>query len=198
MRALLTALVAVGFALLGLSGGVTAEEPGGAPDAAAAPYRIDPVHSSVWFQIRHLGISTFYGRFNDVSGDFAVHDGGACSVVVRSDSVDTNHGERDGHLRGPDFLAAKEFPEISFRSASIENAPGDLLRVEGVLTLRGVSRRLSVWARREGAGRGPAGEKRVGVESTFTIRRADYGMEWRPDVLGDEITVTVALEGVAR
>lgn len=163
--------------------------------AAEGEYVIDPVHSTVHFRVLHFGASNYQGRFNDVSGTFGL-DGGKVSITVKADSVDTNNDQRDGHIRSPDFLSAKEFPEITFVADKVAKLDGGAYEASGTFTLRGVSKPLTVRMNHVGTGKGMKGETLVGLEGSFTIRRTDYGVSWRPDALGDEVTILVSLEGV--
>jgi len=171
-------------------------DPVAARESAAETFQIDPVHSVVLFRIKHLGVGYYHGRFNDISGTFGVGEGATASISVKADSVDTNNDKRDGHLKSPDFLSAKEFPEITFVAESLAKGEGDVVEAKGTLTLRGVSKPLSVPMTHVGTGKGMQGETRAGFEGTFTIKRADFGVSWGPQALGEEITITVAIEGV--
>jgi polyisoprenoid-binding protein YceI len=183
--------------LAGLVALASLHRPVAASAAAEGEYLIDPVHSTVHFRVLHFGASNFQGRFNDVSGTFSL-DGGKVSVTVKAGSVDTHNEQRDGHLRSPDFLSAKEFPEITFVADEVKEVDGGVYEAAGTFTLRGVSKPLTVRMNHVGTGKGMKGETLVGLEGSFTIRRTEYGVSWRPDVLGDEVTILVSLEGVKR
>lgn len=169
--------------------------PVAASAAAEGEYVVDPVHSTIHFRVLHFGASNYQGRFNDVSGTFSL-DGGKVSIAVKADSVDTNNDQRDGHIRSPDFLSAKEFPEITFVADKVTKLDGGVYEASGTFTLRGVSKPLTVRMNHVGTGKGMKGETLVGLEGSFTIRRTEYGVSWRPDALGDEVTILVSLEGV--
>ncbi|MEW6071195.1 MAG: YceI family protein [Planctomycetota bacterium] len=161
-------------------------------------YSIDAVHSSVIFRVSHLGISNFYGRFGDVAGTLVV-DGAdpaqsAVKVEIRADSIDTNNADRDKHVTSPDFLNAKQFPTLSFESTAVKrNAKGDL-ELTGQFTMHGVTKTITVEAVHVGHGtRGNFGY-RTGYETTFTVKRSDYGLGYALDMLGDEVAIIVSLE----
>ncbi len=176
------------------------------PVAAAAPaagtsYKIDPVHTSVVFRIKHAGVSYFYGRFNKVAGSFAFDKAdpkkAGFDVRIRADSVDTNDRKRDQHLKSPDFFNAKEFPTISFKSRSVESADSESLRVTGDLSLHGVTKSITVEMKHVGSTSGPRGAK-CGFEATFTISRSEFGITYGAGALGDDVTLMVGLEGDAQ
>jgi polyisoprenoid-binding protein YceI len=165
---------------------------------AAATWSGDTVHSHVLFKVKHLGVSSAHGRFNDFTVSVQAGDGGAdlsaVSFTVKADSVDTGAPKRDQHLRSPDFLNAKQFAEISFKSTAVEALDKDAFEVAGNLTLHGVTKPLTVKVVRVGSGKGMKGEDLAGYESTFTIKRSDFGMTNMVGPVGDEIEATVAVE----
>lgn len=161
-------------------------------------FSVDGVHSSILFRVKHLDISYFYGRFNDLSGEihWAPDHPLDTSVVftVNSGSVDTGHEGRDGHLRGPDFFAAKEFPTWSFRSTKIEELGEDRFAVTGELSLRGKTKELRFEMLKTGEGRSPKFGRKIGFEAKFTIQRTDFGIDYATGTVGDEVNVTVSIE----
>jgi len=169
-------------------------------EARSGSYTVDAVHSSAWFGVQHLGVSNFYGRFNDVDGEFVLDtaDPGACSVrlAIRADSVDTANAKRDAHVRSEDFLDAGKFPAMSFESDAVKAGADGALRVSGTLNLHGESHELSFDARVIGSADSPFGDHRCGVEARFTVKRSDYGMDGMLAMLGDEVSFVVSLEGV--
>jgi polyisoprenoid-binding protein YceI len=194
------------LAALPLLPGATAPEPTPQPAPAAvdeAPrFAIDTGHSTVMFKVQHLGLSNFYGVFNEFAGE-VVHDesdpaNSSIELVVQAESVDSRSGDRDKHLRNPDFFNAREFPEITFKSTSI-TAAGDGYEVTGDLTLRGVTKEITAQAEVVGAGETPFGDYRMGFEARFTIDADDFEMAYRrkmPDALGKDIEMLVSLETI--
>ena len=168
----------------------------------AGTYEIDPGHSTVLFHITHLDASRFWGRFNDFSGEFTVDpkDPSASKVlvVVKAESVDTHSNGRDQHLRSPDFVNAKEFPEIVFESKSVK-AAGKGLKIQGDLTLLGKTKTIDVEAEYIGTSEGERFGRRAGYEVRFTFDRKDFGMNFMSGGgLGDEVGVVVSLEGALK
>jgi polyisoprenoid-binding protein YceI len=173
----------------------------------AETYDVDAVHSAVIFKIQHFEISNFYGRFNDISGTFTIDDAdpAACrfEIEVKVASVDTNNADRDKHLRNEEIFAADKYPTIRFVSTKIKDIDGDEIEVEGELTMHGVTKPLSVELKRIGAGPGPMGGYRMGLETTFKVKRSDFGVGAAIDSvatgvkpLGDEVTLIIGIEAV--
>jgi polyisoprenoid-binding protein YceI len=170
-----------------------------APARAADTFKVDPVHSSLLFRIKHLNVGYIYGRFNAYSGTFAFdRDPAQCSLTfeVNIDSLDTANADRDKHLKGPDFFNVKEFPTASFKSKSVKALDEKIYEVSGDLTLRGVTQPVTVRLERIGTARGMRGEVRSGIETTFVIKRSDFGMKYGLQLLSDEVRITVAVEGI--
>ena len=167
----------------------------------AATYNIDPVHSSANFKIKHLDSSYVYGRFNDLKGtvNFDSANPAKSSVMIEIDpnTVDTKVEQRDNHLRSPDFLNVKEFPKMSFKSTAVKKVKNNLYNVKGNFTLHGVTKPITVDFTVVGENKkGMKTEIRGGGETTFKIKRSDYGMKFMPQVIGDEVTITLAVEGI--
>ena len=172
------------------------------PAAATETYQVDPVHSSAIFRIKHLGIAYVYGRLNDLSGTLKINDETPASSVVeiyaKTKDVDTFNSERDNHLRSPDFFHSKKFPMVSFKSKSFTRVSKDGYEVTGDLALLGVTRPLTVKVQRTGDGKDPWGGFRIGFETTFTIRRSDFGMNFMMGGVGDEVRIILSIEGIRK
>jgi polyisoprenoid-binding protein YceI len=165
---------------------------------AAGKFTVDPVHSSVIFRIEHEGVANFYGAFKEIEGSFTLGDDpsqASFDLSVKVNSVDTRNENRDKHLRTADFFNVAEFPFITFKSKSVEKA-GDKLKVTGDLTMHGVTRPITLEVKTWPAKDTEQGRK-AGVETIFTIKRSDFGMDTyvAEGRLGDEVTLMVACEG---
>ena len=165
-------------------------------------FNIDAVHSSVLYRIGHINVGHSWGRFNDLSGtinwDEANPSAGAIDFTIKSDSIDSGAGKRDEHLKSPDFLNAKQFPTITFKSEKIQPLDAKTFEVTGKLTLHGVSRPLVFKLERLGGGKSPYGDTRVGLASTFQIKRSDFEMKNMLDAVGDDVLLIVSVEGAHR
>ncbi len=165
---------------------------------ADGAYAIDAVHSSVVFKIKHNKVSDFYGRFNKIDGSFNVDpskpEAASVNVTIDIESVDSNNKDRDKHLRNPDFFSAKEFPTATFKSTGLKKV-GDTWELAGELNFHGVTKPITAKLEYGGAGKGFKGEDVAGITATFTIERSEFGVTKYPEVLGEDVTIIVALEG---
>lgn len=181
---------AVMMAVPSAGAAATAEAP-----VAAMAYTVDTMHSSVIFKAKHNNVANFYGRFDHVSGTFALAEGGTFDIAIKADSVHSGFAGRDDHLRNPDFFSAKEFPTITFAAKDLASSGADTWKGKGDLTFRGVTKPVEVAIHQTGTGTGMDGKTPlVGLEATFTIKRSDFGNSFMADKLSDEVTITVALE----
>lgn len=168
--------------------------------ATAADYKIDPTHSFVEFRIKHLGVSWLLGRFNDVSGSFyydpaAGEDAQRIEVFVDPASIDSNHAERDKHLRGGDFLDVEFFDEASFVSNGFSGGEnGGVMR--GDLTFHGVTQEVAVMVEKVGEGPDPWGGYRAGFVGTIDLLRSDYDMDYNLGPQSDAMKLEVFIEGI--
>lgn len=163
--------------------------------ARAESYRVDPVHSSVIFKIRHLNTSYFQGRFNSVAGQLTLDaPNPAIDVQVKAESVDTANPARDQHIKSPDFLNARQFPDIAFKSTAIKKVEEGKYDVEGNLTMHGATKPVKLQLVRTGSGRGQRGGTIAGFETSFDIKRSEFGMTNSLESLGDEVRLFIGLE----
>ena len=169
------------------------------PGRAADTYTIDPVHTTIIFRINHLGSSWTYGRFDKVDGTFTVDPANPSDVKfdlsAKTESVDTNSDQRDTHLKSPDFFAAKEFPEITFKSTDVKSTGDKKYDVTGDLTLHGVTKSITVPMEFVGTSDSKQMGSRAGYEAHFSVKRSDYGMDKMVGMVGDEVYLTVSMEG---
>ena len=172
---------------------------GSATVRAADTYQVDPVHSMLLFRIKHFNVSNLYGRINNPTGTLVVDEAdpskSSVEIEVKPENVDTAIEKRDQHLKGPDFFNAKQFPTITFKSKSVKKADDANIEVAGDLTLLGVTKEITVKFARVGAGKDPMGGYRTGYEGTFSIKRSDYGMKNMLENVGDDVQLTVSVEG---
>ncbi len=169
--------------------------------ATAADYTIDNGHSMAVFSVKHLGVGNFWGVFHHVTGavsyDKANVAASTVKLTIKSGSIFTADKKRDGHLKSPDFLNAKEFPTMTFESTSVK-AAGAAMDVTGKLTLRGKTNRVTAKVTFTGEGKDPWGNNRAGWEARLTIKRSQFGITTMPGGLGEEISLIIAVEGIKK
>ncbi|MGI8979426.1 MAG: YceI family protein [Pirellulaceae bacterium] len=165
---------------------------------AAESYSVDPVHSSVSFGISHAGISDIHGRFNEFSGTFVIDKDdpskSSFTLDIKVASVDTNNAQRDKHLRAPDYFNDKQFPTLSFKSTKVKATDAGY-DVTGDLTLHGVTKPITLSLKGgHKVVEFPKGTPRIGVTSSVTIKRSEFGMTTELGGLGDDVHIIVGLE----
>ncbi len=163
----------------------------------ADDYEIDPVHSSSNFSVKHMMVSTVKGRFTDIQGTISYdpQDVTKSSVkaVIKTASVNTDNEMRDKDLKGPDFFDVAKYPEMKFESTKIEKR-GEQYVAIGNLTIKDVTKQVEVPFTVNAAALG--GQKRLGVDATFTINRMDYHVDWNkmPGGVGNDIKIELNIE----
>ncbi len=201
-----TALISIGLLAGGLSvvaarSAVDAEAPAAAVQETHT-YNVDSVHSTVIFRIKHLDVSYFYGRFNSPTGGFTFDPENPArssfDITLLTKNVDTHSPRRDRHLKSADFFNAKQFPKITFKSTSVKKVRGDTLQVTGDLGLHGQTRQITIDLQHVGSRDTGRMGQRCGFETTFTIKRSDFGMKFMLNGVGDEVTLMISLEGVKK
>jgi len=177
---------------------------GAALPLAADVYKVDKTHSDVDFKVRHL-VSNVTGKFTDFDGTVNMQPGkpGASSVefTINASSNDTGVADRDKHMRTADFFDVEKFPTIAFKSTAIApTKKKDVFNVTGDLTIRGVTKRVTIPVTFLGAAKDPWGNEKAGFTLTTTINRKDYGVNWNKALdnggflVGDDVEVTINLE----
>ena len=168
-------------------------------------WHVDPTHSSVAFEVKHMMIATVHGRFKEFEGTIeAAEDINNSRVYgkVKAASIDTNDETRDAHLRSADFLDVEKYPEITFESTHIEPLGGPDFRMTGDLTIKSVTRPVELEATVEGAELDPWGSERVGIRVRGQIDRKDFGVTWQKllesgrFLVGDEVKLLVDVSAV--
>jgi polyisoprenoid-binding protein YceI len=147
----------------------------------AGTWAVDPKHSTVEFQVKHMGIANVKGKFNEFAGTLEIGDDLATAKAtgtVKVASVDTNEEQRDAHLRSADFFDAETHPELSFAATAIEPVDEETFRIAGDLTLHGITRPITLEALVQGTDVDPWGNDRVGLEVVGQLKRSDYDMKF--------------------
>ena len=177
-----------------------------APAAGArTAWKLDPTHSLVEFSAKHLMITTVKGRIADVVGTIYTDEKdprkSSVEATLKAASIDTRTDQRDQHLRSADFLNAEVYPEITFRSTRIEGDKENF-KLTGELTIRDVTKPVTLEVQFEGTIKDPWGGERVGFSGTGKIDRRDFGLTWNQAletggvVVGNEIKINLEVQAV--
>lgn len=169
---------------------------------AADSYTIDPVTSSAVFRVKHFNVAYFYGTFNAIEGsltwDQNTPANSTVEVIIQAASVDSRNEKRDAHLANPDFFDAKQFPVLKFTGTSFKALDAERYEVAGDFTMHGVTKPLTITVTKTGEGKDPKGEHRIGFETTFVVKRSEFGMDKMLANIGDEVTVIFSTEGIRK
>jgi len=170
--------------------------------AQADNYVIDTqkAHAFIQFRIKHLGYSWLFGRFDTFSGTFSYDEknpsASKVSVVIDPSSVDTNYAERDNHLRSEEFFYVDKYPEAKFVSTSFEQKADGNAVMKGDLTLRGVTKPVTIAVQPVGHGKDPWGGYRRGFYGTTRIALADYGIPFNLGPASRDVELELSVEGI--
>jgi len=172
---------------------------------AKTTWKLDPTHTIVEFSAKHLMITTVKGRFADVEGFINIDEktpkNSSVEATLKAASIDTRTDQPDQHLRSGDFLHAEQYPEIKFRSTRIEGDRKEF-KLTGDLTIRDVTRPVTLDVQFEGQTKDPWGSERVGFSASGKIDRRDFGLTWNQAleaggvVVGNEIKIGIEVEAV--
>jgi len=168
----------------------------------AAEYKLDTrgAHASVEFKIKHLGYSWLSGRFNTFDGNFSWDakkpNDSKISVTIDTTSIDSNHADRDKHLKGKDFLNVSKFDSATFNSTSIVFKDETNATVTGQFTLHGVTKEISFPIEKIGEGNDPWGGYRAGFSGVVSIKMADYGIDYNLGPASTHVDLTLHIEGI--
>jgi len=175
------------------------------PQTLTTTWNIDPAHATAEFKVKHMMIAHVKGQFSKVTG-VLVHDESdptksRVEATIEAASIETREPQRDTHLKSADFLHVEKFPTLSFKSADIKVAGEGELKVQGDLTIRGVTRKVTFAV--EGPTlpmKDPWGNTRIAISATTKINRKDFGLTWNAALetggilVGDEVTITLDAE----
>ena len=168
----------------------------------AVEYLIDTkgAHAFIQFHIKHLGYSWLVGRFNTFGGSFDYDeknpDAASITVDIETASIDSNHAERDKHLRDEEFLNVKEHPKARFFSTSYRDLGNDKGELKGEFTLNGVTRPITIDVTHIGAGMDPWGGYRRGFEGRTSFALADFGIKRNLGPASKEVHLWLGIEGI--
>ena len=178
-------------------------------DARASTWVIDPAHTSAQFAVKHMVISTVRGTMGKVTGSLNLDDQDATKstleATVDATGIDTREAKRDAHLRSPEFLDTAQYPAITFKSTKITKVANDHYKVDGDLTIRGVTKPVTLDV--EGSPtplKDPFGNTKIGGVAKTKFNRKDFGVNWSKTmdngglVVGDDVDVTIDVELVQK
>jgi polyisoprenoid-binding protein YceI len=160
-------------------------------------WNLDPTHSEIQFKVKHLVISTVTGYFRSFNGTLETEgedfEGAKISFEADIDSIDTNNDDRDTHLKSDDFFNAKQFPKLKFESGSIKNTGGDNYELTGNMTIRDITKEISLDVTHGGTVVDPYGQTKAGFEINGSLNRKEFNLKWNAVtdagsvVVGDEV-----------
>jgi polyisoprenoid-binding protein YceI len=168
--------------------------------AATTTWQLDPMHTNAQFTVRHLGISNIQGEFTKISGTVQLDDqditNSTVSVTIDATSIDTRVSRRDDDLKSEHFFNVAMYPTITFQSTKVAKS-GDGLKVTGNLTIRGVTKEVTLDVTGPSAPVKAMGGLRRGAAASTTINRQDFGVAADPGMVGDQIAIQIDLEMTA-
>jgi polyisoprenoid-binding protein YceI len=176
-------------------------------DSPARTFAIDKAHSEAVFQVRHL-VTRVRGRFSDFEGTIQLHEArpelSSVQFTVQAGSIDTNERDRDTHLRSADFFDVDKHPTLTFRSTRIVKKSDTSFDVAGDLTIRGVTKQITLPVTHLGKAKDPWGNEKIGFEAETTLNRKDFGLTWNAALetggflVGDDVKVMLSVQAVAQ
>lgn len=172
------------------------------PNVNAANYEIDTqgAHASINFKIQHLGYSWLTGRFDKFNGNFSYDPANVAAskieVNIDTSSINSNHAERDKHLKSDDFLDVSKFSNAKFVSDTVTDKGDGKLAITGTLTLHGVSKKITIDATKIGEGKDPWGGYRVGFSGTTTIALTDFAIKMNLGPASNNVELNLHIEGI--
>lgn len=174
------------------------------PDYKVGTWKLDPHHSDISFTVKHMKISKVRGKFDTFDVTIVTADNpedSTINAVIDVASVNTGQSDRDNHLRTSDFFLVEEHPQLTFSSTSI-HANGDSFTIEGSLTMRGVTKPVTLVGEFGGVVSDGHGQVKAGATATTTINRHDFGVSWNAALeaggftLGDDVSINIDLQVV--
>ena len=171
-------------------------------ETASENYVVDKGHSALMFKVKHLGVSYTHGRFNEFTGSFVVDDENLKNAKIEIDidasSIDSNDEKRDEHLRSKEYFNVEEHPSIGFESTSITMTAKGVYRVTCNFSMLGKTKEVTFRMTKIGEGQDPWGGYRIGYEGQLVIKRSEFGMTAMLKGIGDNVYITLAIEGIRK
>jgi polyisoprenoid-binding protein YceI len=174
-------------------------------EARAATYNIDASHTTIGFAVKHMVVANVKGSFGEFSGtinyDAEAPESMTASAVIQAASIDTKNADRDAHLRNEDFFDTEQFPEITFQTTSVSGTAPNIT-LTGDLTMKGVTKEISLPVELAGPITDPWGNERIGLSGEATINRKDFNINWSKTldsgglVVADNVKLIIEIEGI--
>jgi polyisoprenoid-binding protein YceI len=174
---------------------------------AAQTWQIDRAHSDIFFTVRHMVITKVRGRFAKWEGTLSLDEQdlpkSRVDITIDAASIDTNEEKRDAHLRSADFLDADKYPKLTFKSTKVEPASGDKLRVTGDLTIRDVTKPVTIEVEKLGKLKDPWGNNKIAFNGRLSIQRDEFGAKWNQALeaggflVGKQVDIDLELQAIA-
>jgi polyisoprenoid-binding protein YceI len=163
----------------------------------AGAYSVEPNHTRVLFAVSHMGFTTWYGEFTNVSGSLTLApkavSKSTLDITIPTATISTSNAKLDGELKGPEWLDATQYPTIEFKALHVVKTGKDTAKIIGDLTLHGVTKPVTLNAVFNGAGVNPLSKQyTVGFNATGEIKRSDFGVKTYVPLIGDEVTLTIS------
>lgn len=176
-------------------------------ETGTTTWSIDPQHSEIGFEVKHMMFATVRGRFEEVEGTVVLGpedsiEQSRVEAVVQAASIDTGQAQRDEHLRSGDFFDVERFPTLAFRSTAVRRKNSGELVLEGDLTVHGVTRGVEFEVTETGRGTDPWGSERIGFSATAAIDRRDFGLTWNQALeaggvlVGTEVKIVLEIQAI--
>ena len=176
------------------------------PTARTGTYAIDPTHSRIGFVARHAMVTKVRGSFNEFegSGHFDAENpaNSHLALIIQANSIDTRNEDRDGHLKSNDFFDMETYPEIKFASTAVEKVDDDNYRVTGDLTIKDVTKPVTVDFEYTGTAVDPYQNQRIGFDGSTTVNRKDWGVNWNAALeaggvlVGEQVTLEFEVSAI--
>lgn len=172
-------------------------------------YLLDPAHSTIGFSVKHMMIAKVHGAFEKVSGTFIYDElnpeKSSAEALIDASSINTREPQRDGHLKSPDFFDVEKFPVITFKSKNIAASSEGELRLNGELTIKGVTKLVALEVEKPSNEiKDPFGNVKIGVSATTKVKRKDFGLTWNAALetggvlVGDDVNITLDLQFITQ
>jgi polyisoprenoid-binding protein YceI len=176
-----------------------------APQTSVSTWNIDPAHSAAEFKVKHMMISNVKGQFTAVAGTLSFDEADVTNskieAIIDAASINTREQQRDAHLKSADFFDVEKFPKLTFKSTKVSRSSSGDLKVQGELTIHGVTRNVTFEVEGPTApGKDPWGNTRIGLAATTKINRKDYGLTWNAALetggilVGEDVTITLDVQ----